>query len=108
MKRLLFLALLAAVSCSSASGDPPSTPPPPTPLGSGLRIKQVTDPSLPNHPNGKASPLPSVTVTGATVLGVDTFDETANGKSRGTVYVQGVASQDPWSGISLYSPTFIP
>ncbi len=113
MKRPLRLASLAmfalvAAACSSPSGDPPSTPPPPTPLGTGLRIKQVTDPSLPGHPNGKATPLPAVTVTGAAVLGVDTFDETANGKSRGTVYVQDVGSQDPWSGISLYSPTFVP
>ena len=86
-------------------------PGPPTPLGNGLRIKQIADPSLPNHPNGKVkppAPLPVVTVTGAAVLGVDTFDETNNGKSRGTVYVQDVGSQDPWSGMSLYSPTFIP
>jgi hypothetical protein len=111
MKRhlqLASLALLAVVACSSPSGDPPTTPPPPTPLGAGLRIKQVTDPSLPNHPNGKANPLPVVTVTAATVIAVDTFDETANGKSRGTTYVQDVGSQDPWSAISLYSPTFVP
>ena len=109
MKRLLSLVLLAAAtSCSSSSGDPPSTPPPPSPLGTGLRIKQVTDPSLPGHPNGKASPLPGVTVTGAAVLAVDTFDETANGKSRGTIYVQDVGAQDPWGGISLFSPTFVP
>ena len=110
MKRhhLLSLGLLAAVACSSPSGDPPTTPPPPTPLGAGMRVKQVTDPSLPNHPNGKASPLPVVTVTGAAVLAVDTFDETKNGKSRGSVYVQDVGSQDPWSGISLFSPTYVP
>jgi hypothetical protein len=111
MKRHICLAtalIAAAAACGSTAGDPPTIPPPPTPLGSGLRIKQVTDPSLPNHPNGKATPLPVVNVTGATVVAVDTYDETANGKSRGTIYVQDVGSQDPWAAISLYSPTFVP
>lgn len=105
---LALLAAFAIAACGSGSGDSPSAPPPPTPLGSGLRIKQVTDPSLPTHPSGNATPLVSVTVTAAAVIAVDTFDETSNGKSRGTVYVQDVGSQDPWSAISLYSPTFIP
>jgi hypothetical protein len=106
MKRALLASLAAcALSCGSiAVGDVPDLGKPSDPIGQGMRLKDVGDPSLPNHPKNNAS----VTVTGATVLWVDTFDETANGKSRGTVYVQDVDSQSPYAGMSLYSPTFVP
>jgi hypothetical protein len=103
MKRVAFV-LFALVSCSTPSGDDHLDAGPPNPVGAGLRLKDVGDPSLPSHPKTNTN----VIVTGATTLWVDQFDETANGKSRGTVYVQDVGSQDPFSGMSLYSPTFIP
>jgi hypothetical protein len=70
-----------------------------------MRIKDVSDPTLPQHASYVDN---SVAVSGATVLAVDTYDETSNGKSVGTIYVQDLGSTDPYSGTSLYSPTFIP
>jgi hypothetical protein len=52
--------------------------------------------------------MTNVTVTGAAVVTIDTFDETHNGKSRGAVYVVDVGSTAPFSGISLFSPSFVP
>jgi hypothetical protein len=75
------------------------------PLGSGLRIKQVMDPKSPDHPTSATA---SVNITGASFVWVDTFDETENGKSLGTVYLQDVGSSAPYSGASLYDPTYLP
>jgi hypothetical protein len=99
-----FVVLLAACGGSTAQDDHLDAGPP-TALGSGQRIKQVADPTLPQHASLVNQ---SVNVTGASVLLTDTYDETSNGKSRGTVYVQDVGSTDPYSGTSLYSPTFVP
>jgi hypothetical protein len=100
---VLFAAAGAAVACSSRSGDPPA-PYTPSPLGTGSRIKDITNPNLPNHPKSGAT----VSVSGVVFTWLDTYDETHNGKSEGTVYVQDVASQDPYSGLSIYAPTYIP
>lgn len=91
--------VLGSVACSSEDGDPPSHREP-DPLGAGKRIREVVNPSL----NVKGD----VTVTGAEVSYIDAFDETQDGKSRGTIYVQDVGSQEPYSGISLYNPSFVP
>jgi hypothetical protein len=106
MKRapLALLALLALSSCTTQTGDPHVDAGVPSPIGNGARLRDVANPDLPTHPANNAV----VNVTGAAVLAVDMFDETANGKSRGTVYVQDVGSQEPYSGLSLYSPTYIP
>jgi hypothetical protein len=47
-------------------------------------------------------------VSGAIVIAVDEFDETQNGKSAGTIYVQDLGSTEPYSGITLFAPTFNP
>jgi hypothetical protein len=95
------LVALAAVSCSLSS-DPPA-PYQPDPLGSGLRVRNVQDPGSSNY-----SPNRDVNLTSITVLWVDTFDETQDGKSKGTVYIQDVASQNPYSGISVFQPSYVP
>jgi hypothetical protein len=97
-------ASLALLACSSRTGDPASTPNPSS-LGSGSRIRDIGDPTLPNHASFVNA---NVNITGASFLLVDTFDETNNGKSKGTVYLQDVGSTAPYSGMSLYSPTFNP
>jgi len=90
-------------ACGSRDGDPPVQAGVPTPLGTGSRIKQVTNPDSDKHVvNGPA------TITGAVFLWQDTFDETANGKSRGTIYLQDFGSTEGFSGVSLFSPTFNP
>jgi hypothetical protein len=101
----LFVAMAA---CGSRDGDPPSTGVTPNPLGSGSRIRDIADPTLPHHPATNTQ----VTVTGASYTWTDTFDETANGKSKGTLYLQDVAQgtggSPPYSGASVFSPTFSP
>ena len=94
------------LSCSSPSGDPHSSTEPPTPQGKDLRIAQVNNPDLPEHAGYLAAD--AVTVSGAAVVAVDTFDETTNGKSVGTIYVQDLGSQSPFSGTSLFAPSFVP
>jgi hypothetical protein len=51
-----------------------------------------------------------VSISGAQYLLVDTFDETHDGKSIGTVYMQDVPdpTPQPYSGVALYKPTYIP
>lgn len=88
------------MSCGTRDGDPHSAVTP-NPCGQGKRIRDFADPKA--GANGQ-----TVTVTCAANTFTDNFDETRDGKSRGTIYVQDVGSQQPYSGISLYSPTFIP
>lgn len=98
---LVSVASLAAGACSSGGdGDPPA-PAPATAVGDGVRIKDVVDPA-------KKMAGAFVNITGATVVWVDTFDETRDGKSKGTIYVQDVGSNDKYSGTSLFGPTFVP
>lgn len=101
-----FIGLLTGlVACDSRDGDPHSNQGVvPNPAGKDLRIRDVTNPELANHPKT----LDSVSVSGAAVVAVDTWDETGDGKSTGTIYVQDLGSQEPYSGISLYAPTFVP
>jgi len=73
-------------------------------VGSGKRVREVADPGI----EGRPGPGAEVTVTGVTVVAVDTFDETKNGRSRGTIYVQDLGSQLPYSGIGLFAPAFVP
>lgn len=99
---LLIAGSFALGACGSrATEDDNGIKPNPNPVGGGIRIKDVVDPS--KNMNGA-----TVNVSGAVVLTIDTYDETANGKSAGTVYVQDIGSQGAFSGASLYSPSFVP
>lgn len=101
MRRIAFLFPLAlAVACSSPAGDPPA-PYSPNVLGTGMRLRDVQAPA-----NGHAGQ--SVLVTSAVVTAVDSFDETGDGKSRGTIYLQDVDVAGPYAGTSLFSPSFVP
>jgi hypothetical protein len=106
----LALVCLAAATLGACDNQLPSDPTldagVPSTLGSGNRVSQVMNPSLPTHPASGAT----VSISGATFLTVDTFDETHDGKSKGTVYLQDVPSPtpQPYSGTSLYSPTYTP
>ncbi len=102
--QLLLLAGLALSACGGTGGDPPSQKVLGPPVGDGKRIREVADPAIPDRPK----PGTNVTVTGASVVAVDTFDETRTGRSRGTIYVQDLGSSEPYSGIGLFATTFIP
>jgi hypothetical protein len=93
------------VACS-ASGDPPQQVNP-NALGDGMRLRDVQD-ATKNACAGKPCANQSVKVTSVVVTAVDNFDETQNGKSRGTIFVQDADIAGPNAGVSLYSPTFVP
>ena len=50
----------------------------------------------------------NVKITTVVVTAVDNFDETHDGKSRGTIYMQDADKGGPLAGISLFSPSFQP
>ncbi len=95
-------ALLTFPGCSTLSPDTPA-PYKPNPLGNGLRIADVQNPKSPSY-----APNQNVDLTSLTVLWVDTFDETKDGKSLGTVFVEDVGSTAPYSAISVYQPSYVP
>jgi hypothetical protein len=104
MRRPLALLCLVAAACgSSGENDKPKDLGPPSPLGTGRRIAEVTDPAREGHPAHGAS----ISVSAVVVTAVDNFDETGRG-ARGTIYVQDLSSQAPFAAISLFSPTFVP
>jgi len=106
--------LLSLTACySNVASDSPGDPPAdagagdtPRALGGGSRIRALTNTMLEDHPAQDAS----VDITGATVIVIDSFDETHNGKSIGYVYVQdvGPAPVPGYSGIVLYKPNYSP
>jgi hypothetical protein len=96
---------IAGAACASRDGDQPANNGAPPAAGKDLRVRDVTDPTRAEHPSYVGN---SVAVSGAAVTFVDTFDETGNGKSSGTIYVQDMGSKEPYSGTSLFAPSFIP
>ncbi len=101
---LTFCGSLSLLACEGQTGDPPKPSPVPNPAGKDLRIHEIRDPESPT----KAAHESTVSVSGAVVIAVDRYDETGNGRSAGTIYVQDLGSQEPYSGISLFNPSFIP
>lgn len=102
--------VLLAASCGGpgeGGGDEGVKAGVPPAAGKDKRIRQIADPKSPD----KANDLQDVTVSGAVVVAVDQFDETANGKGAGTIYVQDLDAtpeSSAYSAISLFSPSFIP
>ncbi|HEY8090794.1 MAG TPA: hypothetical protein VIF09_23190 [Polyangiaceae bacterium] len=107
LSALVFVSMAAA--CSSLTEDA-AVPPPADPLGTGVRIASIQNPSSPDYTQAVANPTlgVKVDVSSVVVSWIDTFDETKDGKSIGTVYIQDVGSQAPYSGISLYEPSYVP
>ena len=88
-----------AFACSTRWNDDPA-PYDPNVLGPGMRLRDVQQrPDLVSQ---------GVFVSSAVVTAVDNFDETNDGKSRGTIWLQDVDKADGFGGISLFSPSFIP
>jgi len=107
MKRALpwlFVPMLALTACSTPDGDLPKEPSVPSPAGTANRIREIGDPNSDAH----AATNTQVSVSGVTVVAIDNFDETKDGKSRGSIYVQDLDSSKPYSGIGLYNATFVP
>jgi hypothetical protein len=102
--RLLF-AFGVLAGCDSQFGDTPVQPFVPPPAGTDHRIYEIRDPG---NKQLHAKPGDNVAVSGVVVVAVDTYDETRNGKSVGTIYVADQGSKNPYSGISLFNPTWVP
>jgi hypothetical protein len=106
--RLALALLPLSVAACTLTPDPPA-PYTPSPLGDGLRLAEVQDPlSADGGPNGNYHPGESTSMTSLVVSCVDTFDETADGKSIGTLYVQDIGSSAPYAGIDVYEETLVP
>ncbi len=102
MKYVLALFALLAACSSLADNDQPNTSPH-NALGTGDRLRDVQNPASPLY-----SPNKNVNVSSVVVTAVDSFDETSNGKSIGTIFVQDVDQAGPFAGVSMYAPTYIP
>lgn len=102
MRRAAWALVFVLGACTNrvGEGDTPAQPVA-NPLGNGTRVRDVQNPA-----NGNAGK--SFDMTALTVLAVDQYDETGDGKSRGTIWVQDFGSTDPFSGVSLYSPVLVP
>jgi hypothetical protein len=99
---------IAALGACTATADPPA-PYTPNPLGNGARIADVENPSSDTHKQAISNANGvNVTVSSVVVSWIDTFDETKDGKSKGTVYIQDVGSTAPYSAITLYQPNYVP
>jgi hypothetical protein len=97
------------VACQTLTADTPA-PYDANPLGDGLRIAEIQNPNstyyktaLANGTNGT-----DVLISSAVVSWIDTYDETHDGKSVGTVYIQDVGSTAPYAAIDVYEPSYVP
>jgi hypothetical protein len=96
---------------STEPGDPPADAGSPSALGHGLRIAQMNDPDSSVRP---ANNQANVSVTGASFIIKDTYNENNKPSSVGAVYVQDFntsttdAGAAPFSGIQLYKTTYEP
>ena len=103
----LLLAIAAAlVACEGVGDQSPDADYNHSPLGPGLRIRDVQNPA-----NKLANQ--TVNITGAVTLWVDTFDETHDGKSTGTVFYEDAdtptdKTRAQLDGLSAYKSTFVP
>ncbi len=86
--------------CSEYPGGDGPHPPAPLAILHGTTIQEISNPESPKH----LANTVSVSLASAVITAVDRYDETADGKSQGTIYVQDVASSAPFSGISLFKP----
>jgi hypothetical protein len=99
------LSLGALPSCGASEyGDLPADPIIPPPAGKGDRIHEIANP----RSTKKAAHKTPVNVSGAVVIALDQYDETHNGRSATAIYVADLGSKQPYSGISLFNPSFIP
>jgi hypothetical protein len=114
----LTLLVFSLAACQTLTEDPPASIDA-SPLGTGLRIADVQDPTSTYYMQAIAAAQASIAhgtentgvgvrISSAVVSWIDTFDETKDGKSVGAVYVQDIGSVAPYSGTNLYEPSYVP
>lgn len=110
--------LLLAVcgGCGNGSlGDPPSKPLA-NPFGDGARLCDIILPATWEDAKNTMSvncknvpPTHDVSSSGLTVVAIDTYDETGNGKSAGNYYIEDTnCAGKPFAGVTVFSPSFSP
>ena len=112
---MLLLAACGLGCGNGALGDPPVKPLA-SEFGPGSRLCNLILPAAWEDPKNMASvgcnaipPTHNVYATGLTVVAIDTFDETSNGKSSGNYYIEDTnCSGKPFAGVTVFSPSFSP
>ncbi len=114
----LLLVFLALGACSSGGGGDQTPQREPAVTGSGESLASLNDPANP-RPADTAIQI----ITGVSVVAVDDFDETHDGKSAGAIYVEDLGHADDagavescatqgvacaYSGIELFGASFNP
>lgn len=121
MRTLIGLGLaitLTACSGGLTSGGDSVPQQQPSVIGNGFTLAQLNDPSSKYY---DPPPTKDLVVTGTSVVAVDTYDETQNGKSLGEIFVEDLAQREadgsikscadvtcPYSGMTLYGSAFSP
>jgi hypothetical protein len=111
----LFLAAALLVACDGGVGDQPSKPVA-NELGGCGRLAKTVGPATWLDPKDTLSvscaaipPDRTVCLSGLSIVAIDTFDETGDGKSSGNYYVEDTSSDPPpYAGITIFRPSFSP
>lgn len=111
---LLFAALFLGACGSGGEGDQPSKPTA-NMLGSCGRLVKTIGPATwlePEKESTECAAIPPdrhVCLSGLTVVAIDRFDETGDGKSSGNYFVEDTsATPPPFAGVMVYRPSFSP
>jgi hypothetical protein len=111
----LLLAALFLGACTAGGGDEPSKPIADE-LGSCSRLSKTVGAATWLDPNdalsAKCSMIPltrTVCLSGLSIVAIDTYDETGDGKSSGNYYVEDTSSDPPpYAGMTIFRPSFSP
>lgn len=106
----VLVALLVA-GCSGSQGGDTVTRGDASVTGNGYKLSDLNNPANPTP-----SPDQDIEVTGLSVLAVDNYDETKDGKSQGDIYVEDLVDPkattdtlaDGWHGVEVFAPSFNP
>lgn len=105
-----------SAGCGNGSVGDPAAKPLASEFGAGSRLCDLIKPAAWENPKDTSSasckgipPTHDVYATGLTVVAIDTFDETSNGKSSGNYYLEDTnCTGRPFAGVTVFSPSFSP
>ncbi len=104
------LVVLLVAGCSGSQGGDSVPRGTASATGNGYKLDVLNDPSKP-----AVNPDRDIEVTGVSVLAVDNYDETKDGKSAGDIYVEDLVDPkakdslaDGYHGVEVFAPSFNP
>ena len=111
----LLLAAVFLAACDGGVGDPPSKPLADE-LGSCGRLAKTIGPATWLDPDDDLSescsaipPNRTVCLSGLSIVAIDKFDETGDGKASGNFYAQDTSPDPPpYAGVTIFRPSFSP